>query len=159
MKKSSYDLRAKSVQKSSYKLAPSATTTKSPQSTFKLAQTSVKSSPQFHNMINHRPNSNSPPPLQKFKSKMSKSKRLFNDQQSSSTVYSDLALLVLYYIALYTFYAAFWYAAWTIYSRTLPENRARFPPPNLIANSTEEYGSNNGIGSRSSIMILCNNSI
>lgn len=108
-----------------------------------------------------------------IKSKLSKSKRLFDPYEVIPTSCKDYIWLVLYYVGLYTFFAAFWFVCWYVYLTTLPEGRPRymhnktfsFPHPN-ISESTIEVDHNNYSSRSSPFMLyngsvnpLCNNSI
>jgi hypothetical protein len=66
------------------------------------------------------------PPLHQTKSKFSKSKR-FDPHEVPPVSCCDYLLLLIYYICLYAFYAAFWYALWMIYIATTNANAPRVP--------------------------------
>lgn len=121
MRKSLADLHGKSTRKSLYK-SPSAKS---------------KSAGHIHRALTS-------PPLQKFKSRMSKSKRLPNESHPNSTC-KDLGFLALYYVALYVFFAVFWFAAWAIYSTTLPKDKARYSLSTVDNNKTDAGSSRSAI--------------
>lgn len=67
------------------------------------------------------------PPLSLHKSKLSKSRRLFTEPHEILPLScKDYSWLILGYIALWTFYACFWYTVWKIYLITAPNDRARY---------------------------------
>lgn len=107
--------------------------------------------------------SSSSPPLHMYKSKQkSKSKRIQSEHPGHhSSDRWDLVLLAIYYVGLYAFFAAFWFAAWFIYLSTVPEGRARYPPlgkqaaVNQVQVNQSDFDIINGT-SRSSIIPPCN---
>lgn len=100
-----------------------------------------------HIQINVSPGSISSPPLSAYKSKYSKSKRLYNEpHEILPLTCKDYCWIVVGYLILWSFYAAVWYAAWAIYLSTTPATKPRYPH-----NQTQITAGS----SRSSNLLLC----
>lgn len=107
----------KSVRKSAYKL---------PTNAIQAIQQQL-----HHN----KTSASSSPPLVRLKSRQSKSKRF--DQLETGITCIDYLWLVLYFAALYSFYAVLWFASWYIYSLTRPKGRPRYMNKQIAINFTD----------------------
>lgn len=67
-------------------------------------------------------------PLSVWKSKQSKSRRGNDPHEIPPLSWTDLLCLIPYYIALYAFYAAFWFGLWFIYQSTVDKDKPRISP-------------------------------
>lgn len=64
-------------------------------------------------------------PLSNWKSKYSRSKRFHDPHDIPPVSWIDLLLLIPYYITLYAFFGAFWFAMWYIYLETTDKEKPR----------------------------------